>query len=176
MAWIRQKSEPEPTVTKSAHPAEPAAPQAPRQEESKMSMVNIGKTIKIKGEIVGQEDLTIEGHVDGKITLRDHHLSVGANGRLTAEVTAKSVSVTGEVVGNITATDKVEVAATGSMKGDICAPRVILADGARFKGSIDMAPQNASKAAQPQSSSSSNPSKSSAGSSTGMSQTAAASK
>ena len=101
-------------------------------------IVNIGQSIHIKGELTGNEDLTIEGKVDGKIILKDHNLTIGANGRITAEIHAKTVMVIGEVVGNITADDKVEVAPTGSMKGDIIAPRVVLADGARFKGSIDM--------------------------------------
>jgi cytoskeletal protein CcmA (bactofilin family) len=106
-------------------------------------LVNIGKSIQIKGELTGNEDLTIEGRVDGKIYLRDHNLTVGANGHITAEIHAKSVIVVGDVVGNITADDRVEVASTGSMQGDICAPRVVLADGARFKGSIDMEPKPA---------------------------------
>ena len=101
-------------------------------------LVNIGQSIQIKGELTGNEDLTIEGKVDGKIILKDHNLTIGANGRITAEIHAKTVVVVGEVVGNISADDKVEVAPTGSMKGDIAAPRVVLADGARFKGSIDM--------------------------------------
>ena len=101
-------------------------------------LVNIGQSVQIKGELTGKEDLTIEGKVEGKITLNDHALTVGANGRIHGEIRAKSVVVVGEVDGNILADDKVEVAATGSMKGDIVAPRVILADGARFKGTIDM--------------------------------------
>ncbi len=101
-------------------------------------LVNIGQSIQIKGELSGNEDLTVEGKVDGKIFLKDHNLTIGANGRITAEIQAKTVMVVGEVVGNITADDKVEIAATGSMRGDIVAPRVVLADGARFKGSIDM--------------------------------------
>lgn len=101
-------------------------------------IVNIGQSITIKGEVIGNEDLTIEGKVDGKIVLKDHNLTIGANGRIQAEVQAKTVMVIGEIVGNIIADDKVEVAATGSMRGDILAPRVVLADGARFKGSIDM--------------------------------------
>jgi cytoskeletal protein CcmA (bactofilin family) len=101
-------------------------------------LVNIGQSIQIKGELTGNEDLTIEGKVDGKIVLKDHNLTIGANGKIVAEVQAKTVMVIGELVGNITADDKVEVAATGAMKGDIVSPRVVLADGARFKGSIDM--------------------------------------
>jgi len=101
-------------------------------------IVNIGQSIHIKGELTGNEDLTIEGKVEGKVLLKDHNLTIGANGKITAEIQAKTVMVVGEVVGNITADDKVEVAATGSLRGDIVAPRVVLADGAEFKGSIDM--------------------------------------
>lgn len=101
-------------------------------------IVNIGQSIHIKGELTGNEDLTIEGKVEGKIFLKDHNLTIGANGKITAEIQAKTVMVLGEIVGNITADDKVEVATSGSMRGDIQAPRVVLADGAKFKGSIDM--------------------------------------
>jgi cytoskeletal protein CcmA (bactofilin family) len=101
-------------------------------------VVNIGQSVHIKGELRGNEDLTIEGRVEGTIALRDHALTVGTNGKIQGEIIAKSVVVIGEVDGNISADDKVEVGATGSMKGDIVAPRVILADGARFKGTIDM--------------------------------------
>ena len=105
-------------------------------------IVNIGQSMQIKGELTGNEDLTVEGKVDGKISLKDHNLTIGANGRITADILAKAVVVAGEVVGNIIADDRVEVAATGSMKGDITAPHVVLADGARFKGGIDMDPKN----------------------------------
>ena len=101
-------------------------------------LVNIGQSVQIKGELTGNEDLTIEGKVEGKIFLKDHNLTIGANGKITAEIQAKTVMVVGEVNGNITADDKVEVAASGTMRGDIAAPRVVLADGAKFKGTIDM--------------------------------------
>ena len=101
-------------------------------------IVNIGQSIHIKGELTGNEDLTIEGKVEGKVFLKDHNLTVGANGKIVAEIQAKTVMVLGEITGNISADDKVEVAATGTMRGDINAPRVVLADGAKFKGAIDM--------------------------------------
>lgn len=107
-------------------------------------IVNIGQSIHIKGELSGNEDLTIEGKVEGKILLKDHHLTIGANGKITAEIQAKTVMVLGEVTGNITADDKVEVATSGTMRGDIVAPRVVLADGAKFKGAIDMDRKTAS--------------------------------
>ncbi len=102
------------------------------------TIVNIGQSVQIKGELTGNEDLTIEGMVDGKIILNDHNLTIGANGRITAELHAKTVVIVGQVMGNITADDKIDIAATGSVQGDLRAPRVAIEDGARFKGSIDM--------------------------------------
>lgn len=104
-------------------------------------LVNIGQSIRIKGELTGNEDLTIDGNVEGKILLKDHTLTVAANGRIAAEIHAKAVAVVGDVVGNITADDRVEIGESGSMEGDIVSPRVVLADGSRFKGSIDMDPK-----------------------------------
>ena len=101
-------------------------------------IVNIGKSVVIKGELNGSEDLTIEGHVEGTIQLRDHVLTIGPNGRIKAQVFAKSVIVLGEVTGNVTASDKVDIRDNGSVDGDIVSPRVAIAEGAHFRGSIDM--------------------------------------
>lgn len=101
---------------------------------------NIGKSLHVKGELTGNEDLTVEGQVDGKIVLDGHKVTIAESGRVAAEIQATSVVVAGEVKGNVTASERVELAATGSMLGDIRAPRVALADGAHFKGSVDMAP------------------------------------
>ena len=99
---------------------------------------SIGKSIVITGQLSGSEDLTIEGHVDGKIELRNHVLTIGSNGRITAQVTAKLIIVLGRVTGNLIATEKVDIRETGSVEGDIVAPRVAIADGSHFRGSIDM--------------------------------------
>ena len=101
-------------------------------------IVNIGKSVVIKGELNGSEDLTIEGHVEGTIQLREHVLTIGPNGRIKAQVFAKSVIVLGEVTGNVTASEKVDLRDNGSVDGDIAAPRVAIAEGAHFRGSIDM--------------------------------------
>jgi cytoskeletal protein CcmA (bactofilin family) len=101
-------------------------------------IVNIGKSVVIKGELNGSEDLTIEGHVEGTIQLRDHILTIGPNGRIKAQVFAKSVIVLGEVVGNVTASEKVDIRDNGSVDGDIVSPRVAIAEGAHFRGSVDM--------------------------------------
>ena len=100
--------------------------------------VNIGKSVVIKGELTGSEDLTIEGHVEGKIELRQNVLTVGPNGKIKAQVFAKSIVILGEVTGNVTATEKVDLRDNGSVDGDISAPRVAIAEGAHFRGSIDM--------------------------------------
>ena len=149
---------------------QPAAPQPPapapasgpgglRQDSAhhmEKDIVNIGKSVVIKGELNGSEDLTIEGHVEGTIQLKDHVLTIGPNGKIKAQVFAKAVIVLGEVTGNVTASDKVDIRDNGSVDGDIISPRVAIAEGAHFRGSVDMQrkgapaqPQPAKPAAQP---------------------------
>jgi len=108
--------------------------QRPMPNES----MSIGKSIVIKGEVSGGEDLTIEGQVEGRIQLRDHVLTVGPSAHVHAHVVAKSIIVLGHVTGDLTAHEKVEIREQGSVEGDIVAPRVAIADGANFRGSIDM--------------------------------------
>jgi cytoskeletal protein CcmA (bactofilin family) len=100
--------------------------------------VNIGKSVVIKGELSGSEDLTIEGQVEGKIELRGNVLTIGPNGKIKAQVFAKAVIVLGEVIGNVTASEKVDIRDNGSVDGDLTSPRVAIAEGAHFRGSIDM--------------------------------------
>jgi cytoskeletal protein CcmA (bactofilin family) len=100
--------------------------------------VNIGKSVVIKGELSASEDLTIEGQVEGKVDLRQNTLTIGTNARITAQVSAKVVIVMGHVHGNISATEKVDIRDNGSVDGDLSAPRVAIAEGAHFRGSIDM--------------------------------------
>jgi cytoskeletal protein CcmA (bactofilin family) len=134
-----------------AGPSGPATPPAPSagapaahraESEGKSQIerdkVNIGKSVVIKGELNGSEDLTIEGHVEGKIELREHVLTIGPNGKIKAQVFAKAVIVLGEVTGNVTASEKVDIRDNGSVDGDIVSPRVAIAEGAHFRGSIDM--------------------------------------
>jgi cytoskeletal protein CcmA (bactofilin family) len=92
----------------------------------------------IKGELNGSEDLTVEGYVEGRVELRDHVLTVGPNGRIKAEVFAKAVIVLGEITGNVTASEKVDIRDKGSVDGDIISPRVAIAEGAHFRGAVDM--------------------------------------
>src|SRR5258708_7589130 len=131
------------------------APRVQTGSHMEKDIVNIGKSVVIKGELNGSEDLTIEGHVEGTIQLRDHVLTIGPNGRIKAQVFAKSVIVLGEVTGNVTASDKVDIRDNGSVDGDIVSPRVAIAEGAHFRGSVDMqrkggaAPQAQGKPATP---------------------------
>ena len=119
-----------------------SAPGSTLRSEGKPNMetdtMTIGKSVIIKGELTGSEDLTIEGHVEGTIQLKDHALTIGPNGRIKAQVFAKSVIILGEVAGNVTATDKVDIRDGGSVDGDIISPRVAIAEGAHFRGSVDM--------------------------------------
>lgn len=129
----------------------PPQPEARRQIER--DLVNIGKSVVIKGELNGSEDLTIEGQVEGKIELKDHVLTIGPNGKIKAQVFAKAVIVLGEVNGNVTASEKVDIRDGGSVDGDIVSPRVAIAEGAHFRGSVDMqrrpAPQAQAAAQKP---------------------------
>ena len=123
---------------------------APQQESRKRSdrdIVNIGKSVVIKGELNGSEDLTIEGVVEGKIELRENVLTIGPHGRIKAHVFAKAVVVLGEVNGDVTASEKVDIRDGGSVDGDLASPRVAIADGAHFRGSVDM--QKTALAASP---------------------------
>src|SRR5687767_15419740 len=130
-----------PATSPAAAPNAPAAA-APSAGEPRAQlgrdMVNIGKSVVIKGELSGSEDLTIEGHVEGRIDLKDNVLTIGPNGKIKAEVFAKSVVVLGEVTGNVTASEKVDIRDNGSVDGDIISPRVAIAEGAHFRGSVDM--------------------------------------
>ncbi len=100
--------------------------------------VNIGKSVVIKGELTGSEDLTIEGQVEGKIELKQNVLTIGPNGKIKAQIVAKIVVIQGDVHGDISATERVDIRDNGSVDGDVSAPRVSIADGAHFRGSIDM--------------------------------------
>jgi len=136
---VKPTSQPTPAapVASNVQPSAPVAQQVePRRIER--DLVNIGKSVVIKGELSGSEDLTIEGQVEGKIELKDHLLTIGPNARIKAQVFAKTVIVLGEVNGNVSASEKVEIRDGGSVDGDIVSPRVAIAEGAHFRGSVDM--------------------------------------
>ncbi len=107
-------------------------------ETAKSTMAHIGKSVLIKGELSGNEDLYIDGQVEGTIELREHNLSVGPNGQVHANVNAKEVVILGTVKGDVLAADRLEIKKSGSLQGDLVAARVVIEDGAYFKGSIDI--------------------------------------
>lgn len=107
--------------------------------------INLGGSIQIKGDLKGSEDVMIDGDLEGNIYLEGHCLTIGEHGHIRGQIKAREVTVAGKMLGNVTASDKVEVAATGSVQGDISAPRLVLADGASVKGKIDMRPRSTSE-------------------------------
>jgi cytoskeletal protein CcmA (bactofilin family) len=101
-------------------------------------MANIGKSITIKGDLSGNEDLQIDGTVEGRIDLPNNQLTIGPEGRVKAEVHAKSVVVIGHVTGNLSAADRIQVEATGIVDGDVKAPRLVIQEGAMVNGAVEM--------------------------------------
>ena len=111
----------------------PARPAAPAGEQA-----SIGKGLVIKGEITGTESLFIDGKVEGSVNLAGNRVTVGRNGQVAANITAREIVVLGKVRGNVTATDRVDIRAEGALTGDVAAARISIEDGAFFKGGIDI--------------------------------------
>ena len=109
-----------------------------QMQRNESNMVNIGKSVVIKGDLLGSEDLTIEGQVEGTIELKENVLTIGPNGRIMAKVFAKTVIVLGTVNGNVTASEKVDIRDGATVEGDVASPKVAIAEGAQFRGSVDM--------------------------------------
>ena len=119
--------------TPPAPAAEPARPAAVTGEQA-----TIGKGLFIKGEITGSESLYIDGKIEGTINLPGNRLTIGKNGQVNASVNAREIVVLGKVKGNVSATDRVDIRAEGSLTGDVSAARISIEDGAFFKGGIDI--------------------------------------
>ena len=126
---------PPPAPRPVANPA--AAAPAPVPQSTARTMCVIGPKTVVKGEVTGDEDVLVEGTIDGQIRI-SRDLRVGAGGVVKATVEAQSVVVSGEFVGDCRASHRVEIQATGRLTGNISAPRVVIAEGATFKGNSDM--------------------------------------
>lgn len=113
--------------------------------ESSKTGALIGALITIKGEMTGEEDLVIHGHVEGKITLKKHRVTVGKKGKVKADIYGKIISIEGELQGNLFGEERIVIRQSGVVNGNLIAPRVTLEDGAKFKGSIDMDSQDQDK-------------------------------
>ena len=128
-----KKSEPEVSSQTTAKTPTPARPASAATKKSR-----IGVGLLLKGELHGEEDIVIEGRLEGKITLKKHGVIIEASGRVDADITASSICVAGEVHGNLHGTEQVVLLKTGRVEGNISAKSVTLETGAQFKGSIDM--------------------------------------
>ncbi len=104
--------------------------------------MSIGPSVAIKGDVQSGDDLTFHGQLNGSLEVKNHVLTVGPKARIQAQLFARIVVVFGEVLGDITATERVDIRDNASVKGDIVAPRVAIAEGAHFLGSIDMLRQS----------------------------------
>ena len=111
-------------------------------------VAHIGKSVLVKGELSGSEDLYLDGEVEGSIELRDHSLVVGPHGRVRAHINAKDVVVHGKVDGNIKGTERVELKKSAVLVGDIFTQRIVIEDGAFFKGAIDIQKETGKSAAK----------------------------
>ena len=105
--------------------------------EAEMQTAQFGRSIVVKGAVSGSEDLTIDGQVEGRISLPDHALTIGPNATVCADITAKVVTIFGTVLGSITAHDKIDVRRSGSVEGDVTCASLIVQDGAILCGKID---------------------------------------
>jgi len=127
-------------------PAAVAAPSTPTQHKEtpkasdphRADVGHIGKSVQIKGELTGSEDLYLDGSIEGTVDLRDHSLIIGPNGKIKASISARDLVVHGRVEGNITATGRVELRKSCTLIGDVSTQRIVIEDGAFFKGAIDI--------------------------------------
>ena len=136
-----------PTTPRQAPEARaPQEPVAPKPSAPASTSARLGESVVITGEISGSEDLTIEGRVDGTVESRKHTVVIGHQATVKAQIFAKEVVVLGKVIGNVTATSKVEIRENGTVEGDLVSPSVAIAEGATFRGSIDMTRDSAEHA------------------------------
>jgi cytoskeletal protein CcmA (bactofilin family) len=112
-------------------------------------LATIGRSIRIKGEVSGDEDLLIQGRVEGSVNLKQHSITVGPDGDVKATIVGRLVTIEGSVEGNLTADEQVILRSSASVKGDIVAPRVVLEDGARFRGGVDMGEEPQAPSSRP---------------------------
>jgi cytoskeletal protein CcmA (bactofilin family) len=154
--WKPRPEDSKPMSTTPSQPGQPAQPvpppvaaaapsiPVPHKETPKASephradVGHIGKSVQIKGELTGSEDLYLDGSIEGTVDLRDHSLIIGPNGKIKAAISARDLVVHGRVEGNITATGRVELRKSCTLIGDVSTQRIVIEDGAFFKGAIDI--------------------------------------
>jgi cytoskeletal protein CcmA (bactofilin family) len=133
--WKREQSVTPPPAPRRDPPVNPA-PAAAKPPEN--LVMDLGKSVIIKGELSGSEDLTLYGQMEGSIRLPDHTLTIGPDANIRAEISAKSVVIMGAVTGNVTAAEMVDIRATGSLTGDLASPRLAVAEGGALRGQVQM--------------------------------------
>jgi len=116
------------------HTTVPTSPARPIEERRVVAWV--GKSVLFRGDLISLEDMSIDGRVEGTIELREHNLTIGPDAHIQADITAKTVTVLGRVVGTITASEVVHIGATGSVEGDVTSRRLAMADGAVVRGRV----------------------------------------
>lgn len=129
---------PAPEPARPAAPAPAVEPPARTQAPNNTEQATIGKGLFIKGEISGSESLFVDGKIEGSINLPGNRVTVGRNGQVAANITAREVVILGKIRGNVSATDRVDIRAEGALNGDVAAARISIEDGAFFKGGIDI--------------------------------------
>jgi cytoskeletal protein CcmA (bactofilin family) len=144
--WKKSDEDSPATSLPASHPS--PAPRPAAEPRRGGSSATIGESIRVQGEIHGDEDLLIEGEVDGSVHLDKHSVTVGRSGRVKADIHGGTLVVEGKVQGNLFAGEQVVVRSTGEVRGNITSPRVSLEDGSKFKGSIDMEPRGAGRPAE----------------------------
>ncbi|MCU0305581.1 MAG: polymer-forming cytoskeletal protein [Thermoanaerobaculales bacterium] len=147
----KKDDEPRPPTTATPPTGVVQTPERPRPAPSpRGEQATIGRSITIRGDVTGDEDLVIQGRVEGTIDLQQHNVTVGPDGRVKANVAGRTVTIEGEVDGDVRGAEQVVLRAGSRVHGDIVAPRVALEDGASFLGSIDMSgAKTAGAAAKP---------------------------
>ena len=123
---------------KDVQPGSAAAGTPASPGSTSRTTASLGPGLKIKGELIGHEDLKLEGKIEGAISLGGHRLNVGSTAHIHAHIVAREVVVAGEVIGNVNARDRIEIKRGGSIVGDLTTARIVIEDGAFFKGAIEI--------------------------------------
>lgn len=165
--WSKRREDELPQKPDRASATSPTAPAAEpqRREFSTMSTPTrtfepdaavrsgpaaLGKSVTVKGQIIAREDLTIDGEVEGTVECHDHRLTIGPNARVQSNLKAREIVIHGSIQGNVEAADKIDIKKEAKLVGDIKTSRIVIEDGAYFKGSIDISKTGAVKGPQPQ--------------------------
>jgi cytoskeletal protein CcmA (bactofilin family) len=135
--WKKDEVTPPPNPTPRKE-ERPPRPEPPRPTTGTAERATIGRSITIRGEVSGEEDLLIQGRIEGSVDLQQQSVTVGREGRVKADITGRIVTVEGEVEGDLKAEEQVILRSSAQVQGDITAPRVVLEDGASFRGLVDM--------------------------------------